>query len=76
VFSEQAEVTVGSPFGNLTCKTGSGTTIGRLTGKGSGGGAAILDVNAVLNCGFLVPSASWKGTYELTGATKELYIEA
>ena len=62
VFSENAEVTV-FVFDSfyVTCKTGNGTDIGRLTGKASGN--AILDINAVLNCGFLLPSATWKGTY-------------
>ena len=64
VSSEEAEVTVGSPFGTLNCKTSAGVDIGTLTGKKEGN--ATLDVNAVLNCGFLVPSASWKGTYEVT----------
>ena len=61
-----AEVTVGSPIGTLTCKTGFGVDLGTLTG--SSAGWAYLDVNAVLNCGFLAPSASWKGTYETTWA--------
>lgn len=66
VSSSGAEVTVGSPFGTLNCKTGSGVDLGRLTG--SAGGWAYLHLNAVLNCGFLVPSALWKGTYETTFA--------
>ncbi|MDQ2629615.1 MAG: hypothetical protein M3Y75_01380 [Actinomycetota bacterium] len=66
VSSSGAEVTVGSPFGTLNCKTGFGVDLGRLTG--SKWGWAMLDVNAVLNCGFLVPSATWKATYETTWA--------
>lgn len=66
VSSSGAEITVGSPFGTLNCQTGSGVDIGRLTGTSSGW--AKMDVNAVLNCGFLVPSATWKGTYEETWA--------
>lgn len=60
--SSGAEVTVGSPFGTLNCKTGSGVDIGTLTGKEWGW--STVHINAVLNCGFLVPSATWKGTYE------------
>ncbi len=70
VFSEEAEVTVGSPFGTLNCKTGSGAHLGTLTGTdGTPATHAVMDINAVLNCGFLVPSASWKGTYIVTSPT-------
>lgn len=58
------EVTVPSAFGTLNCKTGEGVDVGTLTGAASGN--AKMDINAVLNCGFLVPSASWKGTYVVT----------
>lgn len=58
------EWTVGTPFGTVTCKTGEGTEIGTLTGVASG--EAELDVNAVLNCGFVMPSASWKARYVFT----------
>lgn len=58
------EWTLGTPFGTVTCKTGEGTVIGTLTGVASG--EAELDVSAVLNCGFLLPSATWKGTYVFT----------
>ena len=64
VSSSGAEVTVGSPFGTLNCKTGGGVDLGTLTGVASGN--AEMHINAVLNCGFLVPSASWKGTYVVT----------
>ncbi|MDQ2630265.1 MAG: hypothetical protein M3Y75_04710 [Actinomycetota bacterium] len=64
VSSSGAEVTVGSPFGTLNCKTGAGVDIGTLTGVKAG--QATMDVNTVLNCGFLVPSATWKGTYTIT----------
>ena len=64
VSSSGAEVTVGSPFGTLTCVTGAGVDLGTLTGKKEG--SAVMDINAVLNCGFLVPSATWKGTYTVT----------
>jgi hypothetical protein len=64
VSSEEAQITVGSPFGTLNCKTGQGTDLGRLTGKASGN--ATLDVDAIIDCGFLVPSARWNATYEIT----------
>ncbi|HEX6205297.1 MAG TPA: hypothetical protein VFZ29_05765 [Solirubrobacterales bacterium] len=68
VFSENAEVTVKTPFGNeVNCKTGTGTDIGTLTGVKSGN--ATMDINAVLNCGFLLPSATWKGAYTVTSPT-------
>lgn len=65
VFSENKSITVGSPFGTLNCTSGEGVDLGRLTGKAAGERATI-DVNAVTNCGFLVPSSFWKGTYEIT----------
>jgi hypothetical protein len=64
VRSAGAKVTVPSPFGALTCSTGAGTDIGTLTGKATG--QATMDINAVLNCGFLVPSATWTGSYVVT----------
>lgn len=66
VFSENAEVTSGTAWGfTVNCKTGSGTHIGKLTGVSSG--EATLDIDAVLNCGFLLPSGVWKGTYNMWG---------
>ena len=67
VTSSGAEVTVGSPFGTLNCKTGEGVHIGTL--KGTASGHATMEIGAVLNCGFLVPSATWKGTYVVTSPT-------
>lgn len=66
---ENGEITAYFPavFGYVSCATGSGTHIGRLTGTASG--HAILHVNAVLNCGVLLVSASWKGTYVVTSPT-------
>lgn len=72
VTSSGAEVTVGSPFGTLTCKTGAGVDIGTLTGATTtqnSSAHAEMDINAVLNCGFLVPSATWKGEYTITTPT-------
>lgn len=65
--SSGAEVTVGSPFGTLNCKTNSGVDIGVLTGTVSG--HATLHFNAVFNCGFLVPSATMKATVTVTSPT-------
>ena len=64
VRSSGAEVTVPSPIGTLNCKTGEGVDIGTLTGKASG--QATLDIKAILNCGFLAPSAAWAGSYSIT----------
>jgi hypothetical protein len=65
VTSDGAEVTTPSPFGNLTCKTpATGADIGTLTGKSAG--SATMDINAVLNCGFFLPSAKWVGSYLVT----------
>lgn len=72
VTSSGAEWTAGSPFGTLTCKTGAGVDIGTLTGATTAsnpGPHAVIDINAILNCGFLVPSASYKGTYIITAPT-------
>ncbi|HEY5942252.1 MAG TPA: hypothetical protein VIT89_05245 [Solirubrobacterales bacterium] len=65
--SSGAEVTVGSVFGTLTCKTGGGVDIGVLTGTATG--HAELHINAVIDCGFLVPSASLKATVTVTSPT-------
>lgn len=63
VSSEGAEVTVPSPFGTLTCKTGAGTDLGTLTGVESGN--ATLHMNGVVNCG-IIPSAIWAATWVIT----------
>ncbi len=67
VSSSGTEATVGSPFGYLNCKTGTGVDLGTLTGSASG--HAEIHINAVLNCGFPVPTAFWKGTYVVTSPT-------
>lgn len=65
VTSKSAEVTVPSPIGTLTCTTpAAGTDIGTLTGVAAG--SATMDIKAVLNCGFLAPSAVWEGAYSVT----------
>ncbi len=66
VISSETEATKVSIFGTLTCKTGAGTHIGRLTGTASG--HARIHINAVLDCG-IVPSVTWKGTYTVTSPT-------
>jgi hypothetical protein len=59
-----------SAFGvYLTCKTGTGTHLGTLTGVKEG--SATAHINAVLNCGFFVPSAKWEGTYVVTKPTEK-----
>ncbi|HEV2858711.1 MAG TPA: hypothetical protein VGW80_09950 [Solirubrobacterales bacterium] len=66
-----AKVTSPSPFGALTCTTAAspGTDIGTLTGVASTASHATMDINAVLNCGFFLPSAKWEGTYTVTSPT-------
>ncbi|HEY3434391.1 MAG TPA: hypothetical protein VGK41_01935, partial [Solirubrobacterales bacterium] len=55
VWSENAELTIPTTLGFTgNCKTGAGTKIGTLTGVSSG--KAKIHINAVVNCGFLVPS--------------------
>jgi len=71
VRSTGAEVTEPTGlFGTVNCKT-SGTDIGTLTGSSTG--TAEIDINAVINCGFFLPSARWQATYVLTvpGTTTE-----
>jgi hypothetical protein len=60
-----SETTIQSTFfgASAICKTGTGTTIGTLTGTKEGN--ATLDVNATINCGIL-GSSSWTGTYTVT----------
>ena len=69
VTSRGAVVKVPSPIGKLTCRTNTGVDIGTLTGTGSSSNHAILHLNAVINCGFLLPSAEWKGEYIVTSPT-------
>jgi len=61
VTSSGAEVQVRSTFfgANATCKTGSGTDVGTLTGKANG--QATMDINATISCGIL-------GNTSLTGS--------
>lgn len=47
--------------------TGEGVDLGTLTGVAIG--HATLELKAVMNCGFLVPSALWGGTYVITSPT-------
>jgi hypothetical protein len=52
-----------------TCTT-SNTDIGILTGSTAAyvaPGQSEIDINAVLNCGSILPSAKWEGTYRITG---------
>jgi hypothetical protein len=70
VVSKEAEVLVRSTvFGiNATCKTGTGTTIGTLTGVKTGHATMDIDATNVLDCGILGKS-SWIGTYTVTSPT-------
>jgi hypothetical protein len=71
VRSTGAEVTVPATIGSsiitVNCTT-SGTDIGTL--KGVKEGTATMEISAVLNCGFFLPSAKWVGTYNLTSGGK------
>jgi hypothetical protein len=53
-------------FGSIvtTTRTTNETDIGTLTGKASG--TAVIDITAVLNCGSILPTVRWVGTYNLT----------
>jgi hypothetical protein len=62
VTSSGAEVTTGSPFGTINCKTGEGTHLGTLTGVAAG--KATMDINAVLSCSGI--SSKWEATYTVT----------
>jgi len=65
VKSSEFELTVLSTFfgASAVCKTGSGTSLGTLTGVSSGN--ATVDVNAKVNCGIL-GNATFTGTYSVT----------
>jgi hypothetical protein len=70
VFSENAQITVPTHFDLVvTCSTAAGTKLGTLDGVASSTAHATLTVNAVLNCGFLLPSAYLKGTYKVSSPT-------
>jgi len=62
VTSSGAEVTTGSPFGTLNCKTNAGTHLGTLTGVASGN--ATMTINAALSCSGI--SSKWEATYVVT----------
>lgn len=64
IVAGELEITVSNALGDTVCKTGFGTVIGVV--KGVATGQATFEVNAVLNCGFLLPSARWVGTYVFT----------
>lgn len=65
VISSNAEITVSTPFGTVNCKTGTGTDLGVLIGVAAGN--ASMEINSVLNCGFLLPSASYVSKWVITG---------
>jgi hypothetical protein len=62
-------VTIFGSVVTATCTT-ENTDIGTLTGSESpwtGTPLSEIDINAVLNCGSILPSAKWEGTYLITG---------
>jgi hypothetical protein len=70
-----AEVKVPTTAGiTANCKTGTGVHIGTLTGATNKttnlSQHATMDIHAVLNCGFLLPSATWDGEYIVTTPTE------
>jgi hypothetical protein len=67
VTSSGAEVTTGSPFGTLNCKTGTGTHLGSLAGTGSSSAHAVLTINASLSCSGI--SSKWEAVYTVTSPT-------
>jgi hypothetical protein len=70
VFSENAQWTFPTAFGfSVNCSTGSGTRIGTLDAASSASSHATITINAVLNCGVFLPSATWKGTYKISSPT-------
>ncbi|HET8814290.1 MAG TPA: hypothetical protein VFM51_04970 [Solirubrobacterales bacterium] len=64
VISKEAEVTTGSILGTLKCTTGKGTDVGLLTGVSEGD--ATMHINAIVDCGFVLPSAILSATYTVT----------
>jgi hypothetical protein len=68
VIASESEVTVMSTFfgASAVCKTGTGTTIGTLTGSKEG--HATMDVNAKINCGIL-GTGTLTSTYTVTSPT-------
>lgn len=51
----------------VNCKTGTGTHMGTLTGVKEG--HATLHIDAIKNCGFFMPSATWGATFTVTSPT-------
>lgn len=67
VYLENATITEGTAFGTVTCHFGATTKIGTLTGVASN--HATLDVNAVVDCGFPIPTMNWNAIYTVTSPT-------
>ncbi|HEU4706879.1 MAG TPA: hypothetical protein VFS64_06820 [Solirubrobacterales bacterium] len=72
VTSKEAEVEVFSTALGATCRavTGTGTSLGTLTGAGHGLTNATMDINATITmegCG--ISSGKWVGRYEVTSPT-------
>ncbi|HEX3040906.1 MAG TPA: hypothetical protein VHP56_02300 [Solirubrobacterales bacterium] len=78
VYSEEAQITSGSPIGTLNCTTGATTHIGTLTGVtaadiGAGHLHGTLHFNALINCG-IISSAKWEASYTITTPEKIGFI--
>jgi hypothetical protein len=71
VISKEAQVTVQSTVFGISCtaNTGTGTTIGTLTGVKSSTEHATMDINGVINMGAFCGDSTWTGTYIVTSPT-------
>jgi hypothetical protein len=58
-------VTIFGSVVSTTCTTNN-TDVGTLTGSSTSGGSKIT-LSAILECGGVLPSARWTGTYTITG---------
>jgi hypothetical protein len=70
LISKEAQVTVQSTVFGISCtaNTGTGTSIGTLTGAAAGGQATV-DINGVINMGAFCGDSTWTGTYIVTSPT-------
>jgi len=62
-YSEEAQITSGSPIGTLNCTTGATTHLGTLTGVKEG--SAVIHMNALINCG-IIASMRWEAVLSVT----------
>jgi hypothetical protein len=62
-------VTIFGSVTEATCTTaaGAGTDLGTLEGKSSGTNVTHINIQAIISCSGLLPTARWEGTYVITG---------